>query len=149
MFLFMIPVQQLQATYKGMITGNLLCLLKNTKRNKTLFQTEKNVFSFKHPPLTPAPMFKNSILFWFYKELKHFKWWDRAQKVTVGALNSIPFTASVKDLPFQAFALYLEVANAFQWWLGKEKKYHTISFFVENEEVMKEKWTEVRKREER
>lgn len=37
----------------------------------------------------------------------------REEKRTVGVLHSIPFTASVKDLPFQAFALYLDVANAF------------------------------------
>jgi len=37
----------------------------------------------------------------------------REQKITVVVLHSIPFTASVKDLPFQAFALYLDVANAF------------------------------------
>lgn len=37
----------------------------------------------------------------------------RAKKVIVGVPHSIPFIASVKDLPFQAFALYLEVANAF------------------------------------
>lgn len=37
----------------------------------------------------------------------------REQKRTIVVLHSIPFTASVKDLPFQAFALYLDVANAF------------------------------------
>lgn len=37
----------------------------------------------------------------------------REQKITIVVLHSIPFTASVKDLPFQAFAFYLDVANAF------------------------------------
>lgn len=131
--LFMNQVLHCQTIWKSMIMPDSLCL------------TEKGRQGNMHSH------FLKFYLVLILQGIKAFQMVEvREQKITVVVLHSIPFTASVKDLPFQAFALYLDVANAFQWRFWKEKKYHSISFFVENEEVMrKEEWKEVRKGEEK